>query len=174
MTKTTPPPIPAHPGATTGRPASRLGKILLGVLVAVLVLFIAVALTLFRIYGTDTHHSNREDIWWSERGRGLIPPAATAITLQQDFLDHYAVYTIAEPDLNDFLDKRFAPRGKPLHSFADRSPVDPSFIGTTIGRLGWVVAKDAVVYDYAASNGGMHTYYHDPATGSTYQVSVYW
>ena len=43
-----------------------------------------------------------------------------------------------------------------------------------IGRLGWVVTKQTVVYDYAASNGGVHTYYHDPTTGRTYQSSAYW
>ncbi len=55
---------------------SRSGRALkvLGVIFAVLMVF---ALGLFWIYGTDTHHGSRNSIWWSERGRNLIPPDAT-------------------------------------------------------------------------------------------------
>ena len=133
-----------------------------------------IGLILFWIYGTETHHANRESIWWTERGRNLIPPAATDITLQQDFLDHYATYTISETDLNAFLDGRFTSHGKPVDSFSERRPVDPGKIGTAIGRLGFVVTRGTVEYDYAASNGGVHTYLHDPTTGLTYQSSAYW
>ena len=78
-------------------------RILIPAAVIGIVLF---ALTLFWIYGTETHHASRNSIWWSERGRNLIPPAATDITLQQDLLDHYATYTISEKDLNAFLNER--------------------------------------------------------------------
>ena len=134
----------------------------------------AFALTLFWIYGTDTQHANRNSIWWSERGRNLIPPAATDITLRQDFLDHYASYRISEADLNDFLNKRFARPGEALDSFSERSPANPEDIGKAIGPLGWVVTDDTVEYTYSASNGGAHHFYHDSKTGLTYQDSAYW
>ena len=141
---------------------------------AILALLMVFALPLFWIYGTDTHHANRNSIWWSQRGRNLIPPAATDITLRQDFLDHYAIYTISEKELNAFLDKRFARPGQALDSFSERSPVNPGSIGKAIGPLGWVVTKDTVEYSYSASNGGGHHYYHDTNTGLTYQASAYW
>ena len=117
---------------------------------------------------------SRISIWWSLRGRNLIPPTATDITLQSDLLDHYATYTISEQDLNTFLNERFARNGKAIDSFSDRSRINLTRIGKPIGRLGWVVTKETVVYDYAASNGGVHTYYHDPNTGRTYESSAYW
>ncbi len=89
--------------------------------VIILALWVVFALILFRIYGTETHHASRNSIWWSERGRNLIPPAATDITLQQDFLDHYASYTISEKDLNAFLNERFARDGEMIDSFSERS-----------------------------------------------------
>ena len=147
---------------------------LLKIGIAILTLPMVVALILFWIYGTDTHHASRTSIWWTERGRNLIPPAATDITLRQDFLDHYATYTVLEKELNAFLDKRFARPGEALDSFSERQPVDPKEIGHAIGRLGWVVTAETVVYHYTASNGGGHSYYHDPTTGRTYQSSAYW
>jgi len=130
--------------------------------------------TLFWIYATDTYHANRNSIWWSARGQSLIPPTATGITLQQDFLDHYATYTVAEKDLNAFLDNHFALNGSAIDSFSERGRPAPQNVGKPIGRLGWIVTKDTVVYEYAASNGGVHTYYHDPTTRRTYQSSAYW
>ena len=151
-----------------------LGWLLKGC-VLILALLMVFALTLFWIYGTDTHHANRNSIWWTERGRNLIPPAATDITLRQDVLDHYATYRISEAELNDFLNKRFADNGKIFDSFSDdRSRPNPKRIGKEVGPLGWVVTEDTVEYSYAASNGGMHYYYHDPNTGLTYQDSAYW
>ena len=96
------------------------------------------------------------------------------MTLQRDFLDHYATYTIAEKDLNTFLNKRFAFNGRPLDSFSERRLVNAGKVGKPIGRLGWVVPKGTVVYSYAAENGGVSTYYHDPKTGQTYQSSAHW
>ena len=141
---------------------------------AIFALVMVFALTLFWIYGTDTHHTSRNSIWWSERGRNLIPPAATDITLRQDFLDHYATYRISEADLHDFLNKRFADHGATLDSLRDRTPVNPKRIGNEVGPLGFVVTENTIVYSYAASNGGVHDYYHDSKTGLTYQDSAYW
>jgi hypothetical protein len=163
------------PERSTSAPAEtpRRKRVLL-VYGVILALPMVSALTLFWIYGTDTHHANRKSIWWSERGRNLIPPAATDITLRQDFLDHYATYKISEAELNDFLNKRFADNGTMLDSFSDRTPANPEIIGNEVGPLGWVVTEDTFVYSYSASNGGMHTYYHDSNTGLTYQDSAYW
>lgn len=149
-------------------------RVVLKVCVIILALALIFAGTLFRIYGVDTHHASRGSIWWPERGRNLIPPTATDITLRRDLLDHYAIYTISEKDLNAFLDKRFARPGEALDSFSERSPANPKNIGNAIGPLGWVVTRDTVEYTYAASNGGAHNYYHDTKTGRTYQSSAYW
>lgn len=151
----------------------RRGRVLkvCGVIFALVMVF---ALTLIWIYGTDTHHTSRNSIWWSERGRNLIPPAATDITLRQDFLDHYATYRISEADLHDFLNKRFADKGATLDTLGDRTPVNPERIGNEVGPLGFVVTENTTVYSYAARNGGVHDYYHDSKTGLTYQDSAYW
>jgi hypothetical protein len=150
-----------------------LGWFLKGCLI-VLALVMVCGLVLFWIYGTDTHHASRESIWWTVRGRNLIPPTATGITLRQDLLDHDAIYTVSAKDLNAFLDKRFARPGKTLDSFSERMPADPKSIGSIIGPLGWKVTADTVLYTCFASNGGTHDYYHDTKTGLTYQSSVYW
>ncbi len=156
------------------KPKSRsLGWFIKGCAI-ILALVLVFALTLFWVYGTDTHHANRKSIWWTERGRNLIPPGATDITLKQDFLDHYTTYTVSEKELNAFLDKRFARPGKALDSFSERSPADPNKVGNEVGPLGFVVTEDTVNYSYSASNGGGHTYYHDTKTGRTYQDSAYW
>ena len=90
-----------------------------GVIFALLLMVLA--LTLFWIYGTDTHHANRNSIWWSERGRNLIPPVATDITLRQDFLDHYAIYTISEKtSMRSSTNASLAPARRSIHSVRDR------------------------------------------------------
>jgi len=143
-------------------------------LAVVLALLLVFSLGLFRTYGTHTHHANRNSVWWPERGRNLIPPAAANITLSRDLLDHDAIYTLSERELNAFLDSRFARPGEALDSFSERSPASPESIGKAIGPFGWVVTKDMVVYSYSASNGGGHQFYHDTNTGRTYQDSAYW
>ncbi len=159
-----PPPLPSSPRS----------RIVLKGCVVILALAMVFALILFRIYGVDTHHSSRSSIWWPERGRNLIPPTAADITLRRDLLDHYAIYTVTEKDLNTFLDRRFARPGKALDSFRERSPAHTDTIGKPIGPLGWVVTENTVSYTYTASNGGAHSYYHDTKTGQTYQSSAYW
>jgi len=138
-------------------------------------LFLAVVLASvgYWFYGLDSSHSSRSTIW-HERVRGLTPHAATDITLQLDFLDHYATYRISEADLNAFLDLHFAFHGEDFDSRSERGAVRPELVGKPVGRLGWVVPKGAVEYSFAARNGGVSTYYHDPATGWTYQESAHW
>lgn len=149
-------------------------KLLLQVGGAILALGMVFALMMFRIYGVETHHASRGRIWWPEQCRSLIPPTAVDITLRRDLLDHYAIYTVTEKDLNAFLNQRFASPGKTLDSFKERTRVKPADVGKTIGLLGWVITKDTVVYNYYASNGGAHGFYHDTETGRTYQSSAYW
>jgi len=161
---THPPPLPKAP---------RRG-LFLKVGIPILGVPTVIALVLFIIYGTDTRHKSRSSIWWTERGRGLIPPDAIDIILRQDILDHYAIYRVSEKDLNKFLDKRFARPGAVLNSFSERRPATSATIGNIVGPLGWKVTADTVSYSYAASNGGTHNYYHDTKTGLTYQSSAYW
>ena len=174
MKQTTLSPIKGRSDASPPQSSSPRRRVLLKVCVVILALPVVIALILFRIYGVDTHHASRSSIWWPERGRNLIPPTAADITLRRDLLDHYATYTVSERDLNAFLDKRFARRGEALDSFSERSPAKPKNIGNAIGPLVFIVTKGVVVYHYTASNGGLHSYYHDPNTGETYQSSAYW
>lgn len=167
-------PIKGPENQTHPQSASPLRRVVLRAVIVILALIIVFALTLFRIYGVDTHHAGRGSIWWPERCRNLIPPTAADITLRRDFLDHYAIYTVSEKDLNAFLNKRFARPGEALDSFSERSPVKAETIGNAIGPLGWVVTKDTVNYSYTASNGGVHEFHHDTKTGQTYQSSAYW
>ena len=96
----------------------------------------------------------------------MIPPPATDITLRQDFLDHYATYTVSTKDLNAFL--------QTLDSGSELSPVRPDTIGKVIGPLGWKATENTVSHTYVAGNGGAHNYYHDTKSGLTYQSSAYW
>jgi hypothetical protein len=129
-------------------------------------------LGLFWFYGTDSHHESRGSVW-PERGRQLIPPTATDITLQRDLLDHRATYLVTEEDLNAFLNRRFS-RGEALDSYAEREAVVSEMFERDYGFLGWTWHEGIVRYSYAASNGGVSSYVHDPSTGLTYQTSAYW
>jgi hypothetical protein len=150
-----------------GGPAFKICVVILGLgLVAIL--------SLVRIYGIDTCHATRSGIWWPERGRSLIPPTAKDITLRRDLLDHYAIYTVSEKDLNTFLNQRFARPGEVLDSYSERVRIKPDFIGKAIGPMGWLATTNTVSYYYTASNGGSHRYFHDTETGRTFQSSAYW
>lgn len=158
----------------TGPRAPTLGrKILRSGCLAVSIVILALGLLWLWVYGLDSHHTNRNSIG-PGRIYSLTPPTATDITLQKDFLDHYATYIVVEKDLNAFLDKRFAEQGEELNSFEDRRKPRANQIGVSIGPFGWVVTENMVVYRYTASNGGGHAYYHDPTTGWTYQDSAHW
>lgn len=154
--------------------SANLPKGLFSLRLWVFLLVIGGVLVLFRIYAMDTYHSSRNSIWWTERGRSLIPPTATDIKLRQDILDHYATYTISEDDLQEFLDQRFSSEHVKIDSSQERSAVSPDLIGKEVGSMGWVATEGVVVYCLSASNGGSHNYYHDPKTGKTYQTSAYW
>lgn len=139
------------------------------ILIALLTVVMGGAVTSLWTYGLDTHHESRVSIWWPERGRELIPPGATGITLQRDLLDHRALYTIPEQELEAFLDAHFA-----VESRRERRPVSPEAVGKVIGPLGWIATKDGFVYSHVSRNGAVSTYYHDTVTGRTYQESAYW
>lgn len=125
------------------------------------------------LYGFNSHHENRDGIW-PPRAQSLIPPTATDITLHRDFLDCFATYTIVENDLTAFLNERFAEQGEVIDSYSERTLASPIEIGKPTGRLGFIVTAETVTYHYCTSNGAGTTYYHDPATGLTYQDSAYW
>ena len=160
---------PAPPQPTT----SVKGRLVKGCL-AILALMTALALCLLWTYQVESHHSSRDSIWWPSRGRSLIPPTATDITLQRDLLDHRATYTVSEEALNAFLDERFARSGEALDSFSERGGVGREWFMRAYADLGWVWTEDMVQYSYTTSNGAASAYYHDPTTGLTYQVSAYW
>ena len=135
---------------------------------------IGVALTLFWICGTDTHHANLNSIWWPTAARHLIPPAATDITLRQDHLDHYATYTISHSDLYDFVKENFADTRPNVMRQRDETFGSREMIGRKVGPFGWVVTEDTILYRVSNSNGTLHESYHDVKTGLTYQDSAYW
>ena len=152
--------------ASSSRPLFRVPAVLLG-------LVVIVGLGVLRVFILDSSHETTRTIL-PGRTKDLIPPTATEITLQRDLLDHYALYTVTEEDLNAFLDERFSWEGSSIRSFEDRSPVRSDRVGTVIGRLDWLVTEPTVVYSYADRNGAVSTYYHDPTTGRTYQASAHW
>ena len=142
--------------------------------VTVLVLLVMASSVAVWTYQLDSHHDSRDSIWWPERGRNLIPPDARDITLQRDLLDHWASYTIAEEDLNAFLDERFARGGEALDSFSDRSPTSREYFMRVFDDRDWTWTEGMVGYHYRTSNGATSSFYHDPTTGLTYQKSAYW
>ena len=165
--------MPSNETPASSHPRSAWQSTLrVGCMVGLLLLLIPTLLWTW-FYVLDSHHANRDSIG-PGRIYSLTPPTATNITLQKDFLDHYATYIVLEKDLNAFLDKRFRTGDEVLHSFEDRSKPDASEIGQPLQHFGWIVTEDMVVYHYTASNGGGHTYYHNPTTGWTYQDSAHW
>lgn len=119
------------------------------------------------VYGLDTHHATRGGIWWSGTARDLTPPAARDITLQRDVLDHRALYTVSTADLEAFLLQRFG-------EAAEADPLPPSRLGEEVGELGWRVTPGSTSYHTWTPNGAATYFYHDPATGLTYQESAHW
>ena len=165
--------MPQENPVTTPPTTSVKGRLAKGCF-SVLALMTVFVLCLLWTYQVESHHSNRDSIWWPSRGRSLIPPTATDITLQRDLLDHRATYKVSEADLNAFLDERFAREGEKLDSYSERSAVDRESFMRSYADLGWVWTEGMVEYHYTTSNGAGSTFLHDPTTGKTYQVSVYW
>lgn len=161
----------APPQSTT----SGMGSILKGCGI-ILALMMMLVLVLSWIYSVDSHHSSRGSIWWPSRGRSLIPPTATDITLHRDLLDHWASYTVSEEDLNAFLDERFRTRGigGDLDSYSERGSANRENFLKAYADLGWVYTEGMVHYHYTTKNGAGSSYYHHPTTGLTYQDSAYW
>lgn len=154
------------PGSTSESDPRRLHPLGLCALIVVVPVTLVALLALW-VYGLDTHHATRGGIWWSETARELTPPAARDITLQRDFLDHRALYTISTTDLEGFLLQRFG-------EVVEADPLPPSRLGEGIGELGWKVTPGSTSYDTWTPNGAATYFYHDPATGLTYQESAHW
>ncbi|MDG1491814.1 MAG: hypothetical protein P8R43_07970 [Planctomycetota bacterium] len=142
---------------------------------AIVVTICAGALYLY--FGVDARYEQREDIA-PGRGRALIPPAATEITLDRHFpIDHEAWFTVEEKDLNAFFDEHYGRGGGlpwDLDSYSERRPVSRERFEGDYGFLDWVWHDEIVSYSYSAGNGGGQRYIHDPATGRTYHFSRYW
>ena len=79
-----------------------------------------------------------------ERGRVLIPPTATDITRRRDLLDHDAIDTVSEKDLNTCLSLRFARPGEVLDADNRRVRLKPDTVGKAIGPLGWLATTNRV------------------------------
>lgn len=124
------------------------------------------AALIFWIYGKDAHYDRAASVWPGTE-RELTPPAATDITLQRDFLDHFAIYTVPQEDLEAFFRSRF-------ERTEEGTLASAVSVGKPMGRLGWIVPEGCLVYSHYTPNGAASTYYHDPATGSTYQSSAHW
>jgi len=146
---------------------------LLQALGAAMIIAIVCGGALYLYYGIDAHYDHRDRIS-PVRGRALIPPAATDITLDRHFpIDHEAWFTVNEKDLNAFFDEHYG-RGQELDSHAERRPLGRDVFEERYASLGWVWHEGIVSYGYSAANGGSQTYIHDSATGRTYHRSIYW
>ena len=134
-----------------------------------------VGCALYAYFELDSNYTDQADVS-PERGRALIPPAATDITLDRHFpIDHEAGFTIEEKDLNAFFDEHYGRgRGQELDSYSERRPVSREKFEERYGSVGWAWHEGIVSYSYSARNGGGQTYIHDPSTGRTYHFSRYW
>ena len=117
-------------------------------------------------FGLDHHHDSAATIL-PGRAKELTPPEATDLVLDhQFFLDHTATYIVSEEDLVAFLEEYFGE--------SDRRPQDPKELEHVAAARGWTWSSELVVFHCVAGYGGTSEYYHDPATGQTYQASVHW
>lgn len=117
-------------------------------------------------FGLDHHHDSTATLL-PGRAKQLTPPEATDLVVDHKFfLDHAASYIVSEEDLVAFLEGYFGE--------SDRSPQDPKELAHVAAARGWTWSSELVVFDCIAAYGGTSTYYHDPATGQTYQVSAHW
>ncbi len=162
---------------TSPEPRSSILGCLLQALGAVAIVAAIVGCALYVYFGIDSNYTDRADVS-PERGRALIPPAATDITLDRHFpIDHEAWFTIEEKDLNAFFDEHYG-RGRglswDLDSYSERRPVSRERFEGDYGFLDWVWHDEIVSYSYSAANGGAQRYLHDPATGRTYHSARYW
>jgi len=116
-------------------------------------------------------HSSPESIMWPGGDRVYMPASATDIKLRRTFFDHWAIYTVPSRDLQAYLASQFSVDSEPDGEADedDRQQFEDRF-GSSV--VAW--PEGLVSYRCYAPNGGTHDYYHDPATGLTYQASVGW
>ena len=138
---------------------------------AVVVAICAGALYLY--FGVDAHYDERGGVA-PDRGRALIPPAATDITLDRHFpIDHEAWFTVEQEDLHAFFARHYSD-DRDLDLNSERRGMSREAFEERYGFLQWKWHEGIRSYGYSARNGGSQTYVHDPATGRTYHFSRYW
>ena len=138
---------------------------------AIVVTICAGALYLY--FGVDAHYDQRDDVG-PDRGRALLPPGATDITLDRHFpIDHEAWFTVDEGELNDYFDAHYR-RAEDRASYLDKKPISRERFEEHYSFLGWEWHEGIRAYHFSARNGGGQTYIHDSATGRTYHDSAYW
>lgn len=74
----------------------------------------------------------------------MIPPTATDITRRRDLLNHDAIDTVSEKDLNTCLSLRFARPGEVLDADSRRVRLKPDTVGKAIEPLGWLATTNRV------------------------------
>ena len=74
----------------------------------------------------------------------MIPPTATDITRRRDLLDHDAIDTVSEKDLNTCRSLRFARTGEVLDADSRRVRLKPDTVGKAIEPLGWLATTNRV------------------------------
>ena len=108
-------------------PKSSFARSALRVLGALLIVPLAVSLAGLWYYCVDSKHSTPASIG-DGRILELTPPAAHDITLDRDFLDHYAIYTVTERELTAFLNRTFEVED----SFSERQNIAEIKVGKAI------------------------------------------
>jgi hypothetical protein len=107
-----------------------------------------------------------------------LPPAATDITVQQEWMGCRAKYRITEAELDAYTDQLWArsQQAKHLRDEADvNSTLSPANLEFHFGELGWPMLQDAKEYDWPfAKNGAGSWIWYSKSTGIAYQRAGYW
>lgn len=74
----------------------------------------------------------------------MIPPTSTDITRRRDLLDHDAIDTVSEKDLNTCLSLRFARTREVLDADSRRVRLKTDTVGKAIEPLGWLATTNRV------------------------------
>lgn len=111
-----------------------------------------------------------------------LPPDATSISLFKHFSGngYRARFTIDETDLVEYLDEIWQSHGKHSailrHEFDDDGQeTTDSYHDAQFQELGWVPAKNSIIYHSPVEgDGGGATYYYDRKSGIALQRAGYW
>ena len=121
---------------TSPEPKSSVLGCLLQALGAAALVAAIVGCALYLYFGIDSNYTDRADVR-PERGRALIPPAATDITLDRHPpVDREAWVAVHEMGLNAFFDEHHG-RDQELDSYAEWRLVARDALGERDAALGW-------------------------------------